>query len=137
MSTVIRPEISEKRQYWISRHRYYELKPFCLQYPEWRKEYQNFVAIHGRMLSEVRDRRIVFNDQIAEQGLKMADLSQRMNAVKKAAQMSDSVIGIYIFKAVTEGYSFEYLKTVLEMPCEKDMYYDRYRKFFWLLSQER
>jgi hypothetical protein len=51
------------------------------------------------MLSEVRDRRIVFNDQIAEQGLKMADLSQRMNAVKKAAQMSDSVIGILYFQS--------------------------------------
>lgn len=27
------PELSEKNPYWIERHRYYELKHFCLQYP--------------------------------------------------------------------------------------------------------
>lgn len=39
MSTTIRPEVSEKNQYWIEKHRYYELKHFCLQYPIWRKSY--------------------------------------------------------------------------------------------------
>lgn len=34
MSTTIRPEVSEKNQYWIEKHRYYELKHFCLQYKE-------------------------------------------------------------------------------------------------------
>lgn len=33
MATVIRPEISPKNKYWISKHRHYELKHFCLQYP--------------------------------------------------------------------------------------------------------
>ena len=39
MSTTIRPELSEKNQYWIEKHRYYELKHFCLQYPIWRRYY--------------------------------------------------------------------------------------------------
>jgi len=43
----------------------------------------------------------------------------------------------YILKAVTEGLSYTYLRTRMDIPCGKDMYYDRYRKFFWLLSQER
>lgn len=29
-------ELSEKNPYYISKHRYYELKHFCLQYPEWK-----------------------------------------------------------------------------------------------------
>lgn len=29
------------------------------------------------------------------------------------------------------------LKTKLDIPCGKDMYYDRYRKFFWLLDNSR
>lgn len=37
MSTLIRPEISKNNEYWIPRHRYYELKHFCLQYREWVK----------------------------------------------------------------------------------------------------
>ena len=39
MGTRIRAELSEKNKYWISRHRYYELKHFCLQYPSWRRTY--------------------------------------------------------------------------------------------------
>lgn len=37
MSTAIRPELSKSSKYWIDRHRYYELKHFCLQYPIWKK----------------------------------------------------------------------------------------------------
>lgn len=40
MSTNIRPEVSERNQYWISKHRYYELKHFCLQYNSWVKAYK-------------------------------------------------------------------------------------------------
>ena len=45
MATVIRAELSKNNKYWISKHRYYELKHFCLQYPEWQKEYSNICMI--------------------------------------------------------------------------------------------
>lgn len=33
MGNIIRAEVSENNPYWIEKHRYYELKHFCLQYP--------------------------------------------------------------------------------------------------------
>ncbi len=39
MSVKVRSELSKKNKYWIERHRYYELKHFCLQYPIWKKAY--------------------------------------------------------------------------------------------------
>ena len=39
METVVRADISKKNAYWIDKHRYYELKRFCLQYPIWAKSY--------------------------------------------------------------------------------------------------
>ncbi len=39
MSTTIRPELSDKNKYWIDRHRYYELKHFCMQYDIWKQAY--------------------------------------------------------------------------------------------------
>lgn len=41
MGTNIRSNLSRKNRYWISRHRYYELKHFCLQYSEWLTEYRS------------------------------------------------------------------------------------------------
>ena len=43
----------------------------------------------------------------------------------------------YIFKAVTQGLSYEALRLQMNMPCSRDIYYDRYRRFFYLLSKYR
>ena len=40
-------------------------------------------------------------------------------------------------KLVTNGYSYEYIKLRLEIPCCRDNYYELYRKFFWILSNTR
>ena len=32
MAHDIRPEVSQKNPFWIGKHRYYELKHFCLQF---------------------------------------------------------------------------------------------------------
>lgn len=48
MSTEIRPELSEKNPYWIGKHRYYELKHFCLQYPIWKKAYNALLGLSSR-----------------------------------------------------------------------------------------
>lgn len=41
MGNIIRAEVSEKNPYWIEKHRHYELKHFCLQYPIWKKAYSS------------------------------------------------------------------------------------------------
>lgn len=102
MTTVIRPEITHSKRYYISKHRYYELKHFCLQYYEW----------HGSQA-------------------KYKDL------IRETCNSADPTIAEYIFKAVTEGCSYTYLKTALGIPCGRSMFFDRYRKFFWLLSDAR
>lgn len=48
----------------------------------------------------------------------------------------DESIWTYIFEGVTCGVSFGVLVTK-GIPCSKDYYYDRYRKFFWLLDKAR
>lgn len=53
MGTVIRPEVSSKNTYYILRHRYYELKHFCLQYPEWKREYRSLDGLTSRSASGI------------------------------------------------------------------------------------
>ena len=35
----VKPELSKRNPYKLDKHRYYELKHFCLQYPDWKKKY--------------------------------------------------------------------------------------------------
>lgn len=135
MSTNIRPSISHKSPYYISKHRYYELKHFCLQYKEWEKEYADLSFIKSHM-PNATDGKSSMSDNTSAIAIKMAIISKNMEMVKKCSINSDASLAPFIFKAVTEGRSYTYLSNVLGIPCGKDMYYDRYRKFFFLLSQE-
>lgn len=138
MGTVIRPELSEKNKYWVERHRYYELKHFCLQYPIWKKSY---LALDG--LSKKPTESMIFakggecSDPTSRCVIAKTYYSDRIKLIEKVAEETDSELAIYILAAVTEGYSYEYLKSRLDIPCCRDTYYDRYRRFFWLLNRVR
>ena len=137
MATVIRAEISEKNKYWISKHRHYELKHFCLQYPSWKKTYMELDGFESKNNDSAYSKNNIPGDPTAKCVEIRTLYLERMELLKRIAFESDSEIGHYILKAVTEGLSYTYLKTKLLIPCGRDMYYDRYRKFFWLLSEAR
>lgn len=139
MGTTIRAELSEKNKYWISKHRYYELKHFCLQYPTWKKVLAALddLSVKSPVIERIGTSGNEHSDQTANYAMARAHYSERIQMVERAACGADDELQNYILKAVTEELSYNYLKTRLEMPCSKDMYYDRYRRFFWLLSKER
>lgn len=138
MATVIRPEISEKNKYYIDKHRYYELKHFCLQYNEWKKAYAscNESIIFASTLERQSSSNIP-SDLTAKYAMKKVQYGERIKLIEQAAKEADDFLCTYILRAVTEGLSYTYLKSKLDIPCGRDMYYDRYRKFFWLLSELR
>ena len=138
MATKIRPEISTKNKYWIDKHRHYELKHFCLQYPMWKKAYADFSdpSIPLSTIERVPTSNLP-GDPTAKRALMKAHYAERIDLIEKAAKEADRYLYDYIIKAVTEELSYTYLKTKLNIPCGKDMYYDRYRRFFWLLIKLR
>lgn len=138
MATTIRPELSEKNPYWIEKHRYYELKHFCLQYPIWRKAYSSLSGISGKPSDWAMF--IVtstLGDPTAKVGIARAYYSERTDMIERVAEQTDQQLAPYILKAVTEGWSYDILKDRLGVPCCKDTYYELYRRFFWLLNRER
>ena len=136
MATLIRPEVSKKNKYWVDKHRHYELKHFCLQYPMWKKMYTAVTEIGASSISSTSSGTRV-SDLTAKCAIRRAFYSYRIKMVEQVAKDTDEYLYLYILKGVTEGLSYTYLKTKLNIPCGRDTYYDRYRKFFWLLNKTR
>lgn len=138
MATVIRPELSENHKYWISKHRYYELKHFCLQYPVWKSAYAAFddTSISLSMIEDIPTSNML-GDPTAKRAIMKAYYKEKIDLIEDIAIEADRYLYEYILKAVTEGLSYTYLRSKLNIPCSRDMYYDRYRKFFWLLNKAR
>lgn len=137
MATALRAELSEKSRYYVEKHRMYELKHFCLQYPSWKRTCIELDGMNrpGEDLSGVRTNTPGDPTGLCVE-LRTAYLN-RMDLVRRTAYEADPDLASYIFIGVTEGVSYNYLKTKLDIPCGKDMYYDRYRRFFWLLDNAR
>ena len=132
----LKPELSVKNKYWLPKHRYYELRHYCLQYPDWkdlyfRTEPRLSVGAHRWSAQKFP------GDPTGKLALLRAECSRNMELVERVAKESDGYIYTWLLKAVTEDVPFSALQTVYGIPCGKDMFYDRYRKFYWLLSQEK
>lgn len=139
MGTDIRPELSPKNEYWLTKHRYYELKHFCLQYPIWRKAYLALDGLNSRPQDLDGLVRGGYFDTRPTERLAVARsyYEDRMAMVEKAMFEADHELGKYMLRAVTEGLSYDSIHLKDGIPCCKDNYYKSYRRFFWLLSQAR
>lgn len=139
MGTIIRPELSKKNPYWVERHRYYELKHFCLQYPLWKKACDALDGLSRRPSDlEVFSRK---GGEVNDPTFRCAEARsyyiERMNMIEQTAISTDTKLSNYILEGVTNGWSYDILKARLNVPCCKEVYYNLYRRFFWLLNKVR
>lgn len=140
MGTVIRPEVSKKNEYWIEKQRYYELKHFCMQYGGWKRLCEYIISGMSKSIPMDQERTGNTNsvsDPTAEAALIINKYTKYISIVDNAVARLDSDLGKYVFKGVTEGLSYAVMSQQDSIPYSKDIYYDEYRKFFYILDQIR
>ena len=100
MGTTTRPELSEKNKYWIEKHRYYELKHFCLQYLIWKKAY---LALDG-LSKRPTDLAVMSKTNISDPTGKCAEsrifYADRMNMLERVANGKSFVGGLKYYRIV-------------------------------------
>ena len=136
MTTKIRTEVSKKNEYYISKYRYMELKYFCLQYDEWKKEYQSISYISSQNFPVVKNRN-TFSDSTGNIAVRRSYLAEKLKLVEQTAIDTDEELFPYLILAVTKGLTYNELYLMRDIPCSRTRYYKLYRKFFYLLSQKK
>lgn len=126
-------ELSKKNQFYISKHRYLELKHFCLQYPEWVEELREIDGMVGRGEGEIKGDRQA-SDPTAYAAMRRMILQKNIDLVRRAVQETDSSLFYWLFLAVTEERSYTYLREVKGIPCCREVFYKKYREFFYVMS---
>ncbi len=127
-----------KKKYEISKHRFLELYHYCMQYREWLDEL-NYMTDTVKGLANMEGTRSSGEAGSATEWLviRRMKLRKKCEIIEQTAAESDPTIYPYIIEGVTNEYAtYKYLKQAKGIPCGKDMYYDRRRKFYWLLSQK-
>ena len=105
----LKSELSAKNQYYIPKHRYYELRHFCLQYPEWCAARNAVGCISSTDISGVSVKQNC-SDPVARAVEMRLFYENRMNMIDRIAKETDPSLYSYIFKGVTEGLSYDILR---------------------------
>lgn len=75
------------------------------------------------------------NDPTFSASARAEALADKMKIIEDTAREADSRIYYYLLMAVGYGWKFDRLKAH-GMPAERDLFYDRRRKFYYLLSKK-
>lgn len=127
-------ELSRKNPYYVNKYRYKELLYFCRQYPTWEKA---LVGLNGLYAKPAELGMLVQTGQEGESSVERCVISMDrfrslMKLVEDAAKETDPELCRYLLKGVTNGLSYDELGYI---PCSRDTYYNRYRKFFYHLNK--
>lgn len=136
MGTRIRPEVSIKNDFHIGKERYYELLHFCRQYREWERNKQ---ILYSKTLQANQFKEVKTENQeshVEKMAIEIKHYSDKIDLVNYCCAAIGEDMSNYIFKAVVDDVSYNKLRAD-GMPASKNLFYDRYRKFFWLLDKGR
>lgn len=123
-------------KYNINKYRFRELYYFCLQYNEWKEELKSNVhTVKSIQISDMPSSHGC-HDQTADLAERRVALKEKCELIERTAIETDAEIYQYIIEGVTRDYAtYNYLNSK-GMPCGRDVYYDRRRKFYYLLSKK-
>lgn len=103
-----------------------------MQYPEWKTRYGQITVPTGSILKTPEGK---CTDLIAENAIERAELAAKIDILEQSCMAAADDLYPYLLKAVTEGYSYEHMSTMYDVPCCRVVWYEMYRKFFYILSQ--
>lgn len=132
----VRAAVKKTNKYYIPKHRFYELYHYCLQYNDWMNEYNSI----GQLSAVNNDGQFGSGpgDPTFAKAERRLELRKKIDEIREAAAAADWDLAKYILLAVTkEGASYQYLHNVKGMPCSRKMFYDRRRKFYWIMDKKR
>lgn len=126
-----------RRKYQISKHRFLELYHYCLQYREWKDELRcSTDTVKGVIISDM-PHGTGTGDPTSNLAIRRAMLEERCKLIEDTAKEADPELWKYVLKGVTdENASYTYLRQVMNIPCGKNYYFEKRRKFYYLLSRK-
>lgn len=133
----IRSTLSKKNEYYISPHAFYAAYHQAMRYTEWLEEYEAIASATIKAVDYEHDggSGSYTGDPTSSLGAKLARISKNLDAIRWAAKEAGEDLYTYILYAVTnEGVTYKYLRTK-KIPCSRNEFYQRRRKFYYLLSK--
>ena len=111
--------------YELKPHRYRELKHFCLQYPDYKRELALLEATDGYLEKHY--------DPTSELAIRENELRNAIGLIETTARETESFLSERILKVVTEDVNIK----GLTMPCSRECMEELRWRYYYLLHKKK
>ena len=118
--------------YNISRAKYNELKYFCMQYEEKKRELHKGYGLNA-IVNDGLPKGNLPGNPVEGQAIRNAVLQADVDLIEHTAMEAGADVYQWLIKNVTEGVPYEWLN----IPSGRRQFYETRRYFFFLLAQKR
>lgn len=111
---------------------------FALRYEEWKSEYESLADTSKAITySDMPKGSLNVSSPTERAAIRRAELLHKIELIEQTALEASGDLYQYLIKAVTnEDVYYHHLKTIMDIPCGKDLYYEIRRRFYYLLSKK-
>ena len=138
VTTMPRVRAGYTGKYKLTKHEFYMAYHYALRYAEWKMEY-DALADPSTGLRYDKDRVQTSGgyDTTEANGIRRSELRDKMERIEQTVIEADPDLYQYILMGVTnEDITYDVLMCKMHIPCARNTYYNRRRKFYWLLAQK-
>lgn len=130
----IRPTV-KKSQWNLSKHEFYSAYHYALMYEDWKNTMVDIASIDTPDPEQAdMPRGNGTSDTTFVKAVKISSIRDQMRIIEDTVLEADEHLAPWLLKGVTnEYYTYHQLATVDRMPCGRNYYYDKRRKFYYLL----
>lgn len=110
---------------------------YALRYNKWKSEYKALAdTARAIQYSDMPKGGLSIESPVERAAIRREELQSKIKLIEQTALEASSDLYRYLLFAVTnKRTSFTYLKNVMNIPCDKDTYYEARRRFYYKLSQ--
>lgn len=77
------------------------------------------------------------SDPVMKAAARIETLTEKMRLIEETVKEAGHDIYKWLLIGVTANKSYDFLAQKMHMPMSRSAYYERYRKYFYLLSKKR
>lgn len=132
---MITKTLSTKNPYRLERNRYLELKYFCFQYEDFKKELHSLLYLKEVKSSEIKSANT--SDPTADLAMKRSELTRKCEMIEQSAIEAAPFFYDKLLEGITKNISYDALRASGELFVSQREYYICYRRFFKILDGKR
>lgn len=129
---------SYRGKYKMTKNQYLSAKYYALRYNEWVSEYQDICnTAVGITYSDMPKGSLNTDSQVEEAAIKASKVHDKIKLIEDTVIEVEPELYEYLLKAVTNtDITYHQLRTLMNIPCGKNLFSRLRQKFYWLLYQK-